>query len=237
MFIHQNLKVLRLRKGLTQVEAASRMGLSRSQLAGYEAHIKPTLEGLLILSDFFGISSDALLRMDFTQMNELKLRELEEGKTRFYQEYLQGKHLRVLATSTDHEGKELTEWVPDKAKAGYLNGYADPDYIGELPKTNFPILSSNRKHRIFQLEGDSMPPHTQGSYVVCSYLENWVELKSGMKYIILTGTEGIVFKLAYNHLYTRESILLCSSNPAYEPFLVKGEDIREIWQYEWSIGR
>ena len=234
-FIHHNLKFLRLRKGLTQADTAGRIGLSRSQLAGYEAHIKPTLDALVALSDFFGISSDALLKIDFLQLSELKLRELEEGNSQFSRDYLKGKYLRVLTTSVDVSGKELTELVPNKAKAGYLNGYADPEYIGELTRSYLPFISKNRKHRIFQLEGDSMPPYSEGSYVVCSYVEDWLRIKNGQKHIVLTGSDGLVFKIVYNHLIQEGTLLLCSSNPYYEPFQVKGEEVREIWKYEWSI--
>jgi len=234
MYIHQNLKFLRLRKGLTQAELALKTGLSRSQIAGYEAQIKPTLEALVLLSEAMGISTDALLKLDMASLQELKIREMEQAESQ--KAHIQGKNLRILATSTDASGKELTEWVPAKAKAGYLNGYADPDYIGELPKTNFPFLSKNKKYRVFQLEGDSMPPHTPNSYVVCSYMEDWTQVKSGNKYIVLTSTEGIVFKLAYNQWEESQSLLLCSTNPQYAPFRVVGEEIREIWKYEWSIG-
>jgi transcriptional regulator with XRE-family HTH domain len=236
MYIHQNLKFLRLRKGMTQAEMALKTGLSRSQIAGYEVSIKPTLEALILLSDFFGTSADALLKLDFTSVTELRIRELEEGNAQRAEEYVRGKKLRILATTTDPSGKELTEWVPDKAKAGYLNGFSDPDYISELPRTHFPFLSSQKKHRVFQLDGDSMPPHAPGSYVVCSYIEDWTSLKNGGKYIILTTTEGIVFKLVYNQLEGEESLLLCSTNPIYQPFQVRAEDIREVWKYEWSIG-
>jgi transcriptional regulator with XRE-family HTH domain len=237
MFIHQNLKILRQRKGITQVDASKRIGLSRSQLAGYETHIKPTLDALILIADFFGISSDALLRLDFSKISELKLRELEEGNSQFSRDYLKGKNLRVLTTTLDTQGKELTELVPLKAKAGYLNGYADPEYIGELESIHLPFLSKNGKHRIFQLEGDSMPPHAETSYVVCSYLEDWLTIKNGRKYVVLTTTEGIVFKILYNQLPENGSVLLSSTNPEYEPFSVKGEEILEIWKYEYSIGQ
>ncbi len=237
MYIHKNIKFLRQRRGITQTEAATNMGLSRSQLAGYELHIKPTLETLMILSDYFGISADALLKLDFTVLTELKLRELEGMESQFRQDYIRGKNFRVLATTVDKKGKELTELVPIKAKAGYLNGYADPEYIGELESTHLPFLPKNRKYRIFQLEGDSMPPYSAGTYVVGSYMEDWLEVKSTHKYIILSLSEGIVFKVVYNYLKEEESLLLCSTNPTYEPFRIKAEDILEVWQFEWSIGR
>jgi len=236
MYIHQNLKFLRLRRGLTQAEIAIKTGLSRSQIAGYEATIKPTLEALISLSEFFGTSADALLKLDLSGITELRIRELEEGNAQFQKDYIRGKNMRVLSTTTDPSGKELTEWVPEKAKAGYLNGFADPDYISELPRTHFPFLSSQKKHRVFQLEGDSMPPHAPGSYVIGSYIDDWTQIKNGGKYIVLTSTEGIVFKLVYNQLEDNGLLLLCSANPQYEPFQVKGEDIREVWKYEWSIG-
>src|SRR3546814_6005241 len=42
--------------------------------------------------------------------------------------------VRVLSITVDGDDKENIELVPVKASAGYLNGYADPEYIAELPK-------------------------------------------------------------------------------------------------------
>jgi len=48
--------------------------------------------------------------------------------------------LNDLSTTVDVGGRENVEIVPDKAKAGYLTGYAGPEYITELPKMYIPNL-------------------------------------------------------------------------------------------------
>jgi hypothetical protein len=49
-------------------------------------------------------------------------------------------NLRVLSISVDKEDNENIEMVPLKASAGYLNGYADPEYVAQLPKFYLPMF-------------------------------------------------------------------------------------------------
>lgn len=61
MFSEQ-LKRLRMEKGITQKELADRLHISRSTIAGYESLGKePDGEKLCALADFFGVSVDYLL--------------------------------------------------------------------------------------------------------------------------------------------------------------------------------
>src|SRR4030065_178917 len=48
---------------------------------------------------------------------------------------------------------------------GYATGFADPEYISELPVFQLPFLSKQKKYRTFQLTGDSMLPITPKSWV------------------------------------------------------------------------
>src|SRR6185503_14118792 len=96
--------------------------------------------------------------------------------------------------------KENIEVVPLKAKAGYKNGYADPDFIKKLPTFQLPILFDDRTYRMFQIEGDSMLPIPPKSWVIAEFIENWYDIKTGQPCILLTQDEGIVFKIVYNEL-------------------------------------
>lgn len=231
MVIHRNIKFLRLRKAATQVEAALAMGFSRSQLAGYETRIKPTLDALLAISAYFCVSTDSLLKIELGGLTEYKLREIIQGNESFFS----GNKLRVLTVSVDAQGEDQVELVPIKAKAGYMNGYADPEYIGDLQVISFPFLSKSRKHRMFQLEGDSMLPMGSGSYVICSYLDNWNHLIEGEKYVILTRHEGIVFKLLFFNAQDKSRLLLCSTNTQFKPYEVSMAGIIEIWKFEYHL--
>jgi len=145
--------------------------------------------------------------------------------------YLSGSKLRVLATTVDKSNEENIELVPEKAKAGYATGFADPEYIKELPMFQLPFLSKQKKYRTFQLTGDSMLPIPSGSWVTGEFVQDWRNIVSGHAYLILTLEEGIVFKIAENLLETEGKLTLYSLNPAYKPYDVHVSQIKEVWQF------
>src|SRR6185436_2695770 len=196
MYFNHNIKLLRTRRNLTQDMVATEMGFSRSTLNSYEnGSIKnPTLDALLAFSKYFKVSIDTLVKMDMSKLSQFQLMDLERGND----VYVTGSRLRVLATTVDSQNRENIEVVPLKAKAGYKNGYADPDFVKKLPSFQLPILLSDRKYRMFQISGDSMMPIPDKSWVIGEYLENWYDIKDGEAYIFLTQDEGIVFKVAVN---------------------------------------
>jgi transcriptional regulator with XRE-family HTH domain len=230
MSVHTNLKFLRKKKGLTQETLAQALGVSRSKLAGYERNITPPLEVLLLFADYFKLSLDVLVREELASFSEYKLRELLETD-----QFLRGRNLRILSTTVDASGRELIEVVSQRAKASYLAGFADPEFISDLPRFSLPFLPSNKKHRVFQVDGDSMLPIPDGAWIVCEYVEDWTRLKDGERYVIVTEQDGVTFKLAYNRIKANKKLLLCSANPIYSPFEVEVTQVREVWKYRLCI--
>ena len=76
-----------------------------------------------------------------------------------------------------------------------------------------------------------MPPVNNGSYVTGEYVQNWKLIKSGTPYIIVTKNEGIVFKNVDNQIEEKASLLLSSTNPIYQPYEVKVNEILEVWKF------
>lgn len=230
MKLNSNFKFLRKKRGLTQETMAESLGISRSKLAGYESTINPPLDTLIKISDYLGVSTDILLREDLATYSDYKLRELLETD-----QFLRGRKLRILTTTVDEQGRELIEVVSQKAKASYLAGFSDPEYVAELPRFSLPFLPSDKKYRVFQVDGDSMLPIVDGAWIVCEYLEDWTTIKSGERYVIVTEEDGVTFKTAYNKLKDEQKLLLCSANPSYAPFEVEAEQLREVWKYRLTI--
>ena len=230
MIINSNLKFLRKKKGFTQETFSEAVGISRSKLAGYELNINPPLDTLVKISDQLGVSIDILLREDLTTYSEYKLRELLETD-----QFLRGRKLRILSTTVDAEGRELIEVVSQRAKASYLAGFADPEFISELPRFSLPFLPMDKKHRVFQVDGDSMLPIPDGAWIVCEYVDDWMAIKDGERYVIVTEQDGVTFKIVYNKISSEQKLLLCSANPIYVPFEVEVEQIREVWRYRLAI--
>lgn len=226
LYFGSNLRFLRNRDKKSQEHLSSELEITRARLNSYENGVaqNPPLSLLLQLSSFFKISIDHLLCKDLSKINELKIRQLQE-------EYINGGNIRVLSTTIDSSNRENIELVPIKARAGYTAGYNDPEFISTLPVFQLPFLSSNRKYRAFQTEGDSMLPIPSGSYVIGEYVLNWNEIKDGQAYIVVTEEDGVVFKLVKNEIQQKQCLGLISLNTAFEPYEVPIYQVREIWKF------
>ncbi len=228
MNFSSNVKHLRKRRKKTQEDAAFALGMKRSTLNNYEnGQTVPNASVLLAFSDYYKIAVDTLLRVDLTRLSEYQLSELERGND----VYIRGSGLRVLATTVNSSNDDNIELVNEKAKAGYVNGYADPEYIKELPVFSLPFLSANRKYRTFQVSGDSMLPIPDGSWVTGEFIADWHGIISGKPYIVLTLNDGVVFKIADNLIGSEGALRLYSLNPFYEPYDLPVGEIREVWHF------
>jgi transcriptional regulator with XRE-family HTH domain len=234
MYFDSNIKFLRNRKKLTQDQLAVALDIKRSTLNNYENGISgPSIQSLVLLSDYFHVAIDTLLRVDLSKLRESQLYELEHGQDVF----LKGSNIRVLATTIDKQNRDNIELVSEKAKAGYTNGFADPEYISELPVFQLPFLSSERKYRTFQISGDSMLPIPDGAWVTGEFVQDWNSIKNGELHVVLTLNEGLVFKQLQNELAERGCFRMISLNKAYEPYELAATEIREIWKFVHYISK
>jgi transcriptional regulator with XRE-family HTH domain len=227
MYFAENLKFLRTRRQKSQVDLAAELELTRTTLSGYEKNVQPPFRVLIKISEYFNISLDALIKYNLKSLSEFQLSQIEKG----FDVDVTGNKLRLLTISVDNNGKENIEMVPVKAQAGYTNSYGDLDFIAALPKFKLPFLPENKTYRTFQIQGDSMLPIKEGSWVTCSFSENWNNIKNGKACIIVTIDEGILFKLFYNRIQNKK-ILLVSLNREYIPFEISIDQVLEIWQFE-----
>lgn len=223
-----NIKLLRKRRNYTQEDMANTLNMKRSTLSGYENEVaQPGMPALISFSEYFNVSVDTLIKVDLGSLPESQLNQLERG----YDVYLKGSKLRVLVTTVNDENEENIELVPEKAKAGYTSGFADPEYIKILPTFRLPFLSKQRKYRSFQISGDSMLPIPDGSYVTGEFIQNWTQLKNKQAYIILTLDDGIVFKIIENKIESNGTLKLHSLNPLYDPYEIHINEVKEIWKF------
>lgn len=228
MYLKENIKLLRKRLKRSQEDVAKCLNITRSAYNSYENGVaEPGIQLLLKLAEFYQLNLDKLVKTDLSALPESQLSQIEKGMDID----LSGTRLRVLATTVDSENEERIELVPVKAKAGYTSGFADPDFIKVLPAFNLPFLSPGKKYRTFPINGDSMPPVLDGAWVTGEYVQNWNLIKNGHPYIVVTKDEGIVFKVIYNRMDDDGTLMLCSTNSAYQPYMVKVADILEVWKF------
>lgn len=228
LFFHSNLKFLRKRKKMSQLELSKILGVTRSKLALIEDNHTKSLEPefQILISEYFKISIDSLLKIDLSKLGELKLRELEAGNDI----YIKGGNLRVLAITVDKRNDEQTEYVPIRAKAGYAaGGYSDPEFIMELPKFKLPNIPKEGTFRIFPIAGDSMLPIPDGADVTGQFIADWSSIKPDTPAIVILHGQDVVFKLVT--IEENGMVGLKSLNTIYEPYQVRIEDVIEIWKF------
>ncbi|RMG22925.1 MAG: LexA family transcriptional regulator [Bacteroidetes bacterium] len=226
--IGKNLKYLRKNRGLTQQELADHLGIRRSSIGAYEeCRATPKNDTLTRISDFFEVSLDLLLKEDLTHLSREELQEHREQRRLD----IEGRKLRVLPITVDSSGRENIELVHQKASAGYLNGYADPEFIEELPKFQLPMLGSGT-FRAFEIKGDSMLPLRSGSIIIGEYVQDWHDIKDGHTYVIVSDTEGVVYKRVFSKINKDGTgvLTLHSDNQAYPAYDLPVENVREVWK-------
>lgn len=227
-FFSSNIRHLRNRKNRTQEDVALAMGIKRTTVNALENSIsQPTLVLLQSFSKYFGIAIDTLVNIDLRQLSESQFTDLNNG----FDVFIRGTKLRVIATTVDPGNNNNIEFVNEKAKAGYVTCFADPEYIGNLPVFQLPFLSKDKKYRAFTISGDSMLPIPNGSVVIGEFVQDFHDIKTGQAYLIVTMEEGIVFKVVENRIQDSCNLKLISLNTAFLPFEVPVSEIKEAWKF------
>lgn len=214
----QNLKYLRKLRGWTQEEFANKLGIKRSLIGAYEEErADPRIDILEIVSDIFKLSLDELLLKDVSNTGGNYLAKRRQQKM----------------MSAD---RNIIHFVPVKAAAGYLAGYADTEFIDELNTFTLPMLSGGN-YRAFEIIGDSMLPTPSGSIIVGEKVDTLEDIKNNMAYIVVSRNEGIVYKRIVKSNKVKNKLTLVSDNPQYQPYQVNADDVVELWQAQSVISK
>jgi len=219
LILAENLRYLRAQKGLSQQHLADDLLITRGRYAKYEdAASEPPLEILLKISRYYHISADLLLTVRLNKYALTEILQLPDNRI-------------LLPVIVDSTGENKIEIIPYKASMGYINGYADPEYIESLQYMVLPFLR-NGKYRAFPAEGDSMPPFKDGTYIIGDYVESIRDIKAGKTYLIVLQS-GFVYKQVEQ--INKDSITVKSKNSFFEAYEIQFHDILEVWKFVNAI--
>ena len=214
---NKNLKYLRKLRGWTQEEFAQKLRIKRSLVGAYdEERAIPRIDLLEVVCDMFKLTLDEILRKD-----------LSDNKSN----YLAKRRAMKLVS-----GRSDIPFVPVKAAAGYLAGYADPEFVDELNTFTLPMLSGGN-YRAFEIIGDSMLPTPSGSVIVGEKVEELDDVKNNAACIVVSRNEGVVYKRIQKNNRVKNKITLVSDNPIFQPYTVNTEDILELWQSQVVVSK
>lgn len=258
-FFQTNLKILRKEKAVNQTEIVLQINKAHTSIGNYEKGIsEPTITEISILSQYFGISIADLINTDLTNSKVLeKCREEykqqnSKGNSKVYSKDLTkttvseptlsyGNSMMPKVVTMDTQGNENVVFVPVKARAGYLNGYGDTEFISTLPAYRLPGLG-NGTFRLFEVGGLSMHPTLNDKdMVIGSFVESFAAVRDDRVYVVVTKSEGIVVKRCLNRLKTDGKLILKSDNykhrDDYPTIVCNPEDILEIWYVTGYMSR
>ena len=215
-----NIRYLRNQLKVSQQALADGLAITRGRYSKYEDDAaQPPVEILIKLSRYHKVSIDLLLTVDLSKYSLENIVNLSDNRI-------------VLPIKVDNKGNNTIEIVPFKTSMGYLNGYSDPEYIESLQTISLPFLGSG-KFRAFPVDGDSMPPHKDGAYIIGSYIELLDDLKRGNGYVFITKSEGVTYKKFVE--LRDDRIVVMADNEFYQPYDILLTDVLEIWKYACSI--
>ncbi len=80
-------------------------------------------------------------------------------------------------------------------------------------------------------------PTPSGSVIVGERVQNLEDIKSDQTYIVVSKTDGIVYKRVTKNNRQKNKVTLVSDNPSYQPYMVNAEDIMELWQAQMIISK
>jgi hypothetical protein len=181
-----------------------------------EERAEPRIDVLEVACDIFKLTLDDILRTDMSYNKS---------------NYLAKRRAMKLAS-----GRSDIPFVPVKAAAGYLAGYADPEFVDELNTFTLPMLAGGN-YRAFEIVGDSMLPTPSGSVIVGEKVESIDDIKNNVPCIVISRNEGIVYKRIQKTGRSKNKLTLVSDNPVFHPYSVNSEEILEIWQAQLVISR
>ncbi|MGQ0740178.1 MAG: helix-turn-helix domain-containing protein [Bacteroidota bacterium] len=268
-FFSKNIEFLRNFHKLKQNEIPDSIGFGRTVWNQYEkGKSYPSFLDLLKISDYFKVGLSELVEIDLTKNVHLISVDGESKKRKnvhlnvhpsVHLSLNKGLDPDILTVANeptvpfgyinrmpqvitvDTHGNENVILVPVKARAGYLNGYADPEFIQSLPAYRLPGLN-NGSFRLFEVEGLSMyPTLNSGDLVIGSNVEQLSIVRDDRVHVVVTKNDGLVVKRVLNRLKTDGKFILKSDNykdrDLFPPIVVDPQDIIEIWYATGFISR
>ncbi|GAA4838492.1 S24 family peptidase [Algivirga pacifica] len=218
-YIATNLKYIRTQRAKqTQEEFAKSFKITRSKYCSYEDGRvqRPAVNFLMAVAKTYDVSMDDFYKRD------LSIAINNESSNEFTD---------VVGT----DGASFTI-APVNAAAGYTPGVSqDTDQQAE-ETYRLPFLSSQKKYKGFKIYGDSMWPFDSGTVIVGEQIDK-VYMRSGDFAVVVTRSDGPVFKRVLNNLHIDGTYTLQSTNPKYNDYQVLGDEVVEVWKFAAVISQ
>lgn len=251
---HHAISYLRKKKGLKQAEIAEKVGISPATWSDYErGKTQPNFDVLRKISEFFKVRADDLISDRSIDAHLFDFRFDGKKQVNAHPNAHPNAHLNTVQepetaysrmpsiVTVDQAGRDNIVLVNSRARAGYLAGYEDPEWIETLPSYSLPGLNHGT-YRMFEVTGQSMvPTFHESDLLIGRFVENFNEIRDNRIYIVVSRRDGVVVKRVVNRVHREGKLILNSDNQRhrgeYPPIVLNPEDVAEIWYAVSYISR
>lgn len=236
MYLASNLKYLRKKAGKTQDGLSSELNIGRTTIANYEAGIsEPNVETLMGFANYFDVTLDQLMSKN---LEGDKAAQKDNALNAVFSAKRVGYSAIPRIITVDSDGNDNIIYVPVKARAGYLSGYGDAEFMETLPTFRLPGLN-NATYRMFEVDGPSMAPNVlHGDRIIGEWIDALDKIRDNRVHVVVH-KGGVAVKRVINRLKERGKIYLKSDTIAHRhefPTVeIDPEDIKEIWYGRMKI--
>lgn len=219
-----NLKELRLKKDLTQLQLSDILDINRSTVYDYEKNRSfPNLDVLLKISDFFNVSLDELIKKDFT--NVYLNYNLQEENSVYPYSVPNGvpnseNYSIVNEPTTPYTNINKIPLVNATAIGGWGGGSFSILQSEVQEHYTIPIFKHQKVDFLIPVKGQSMEPnYRSGDLAACTVINEKTFIQWGKTHIIATKSQGILLKRVFQS-EDQNHLTLHSDNPQYPPFKI-----------------
>lgn len=113
----------------------------------------------------------------------------------------------------------------------YLVKHSDFQFLKTLVPFNIPSLP-NGEYRAFEAGEDFT---FEGALLVGSLVRNWQEILDSKNYVLVTKSQGIIYRRVYNQVKIKGTLLLSTDNNRFPSAEISFSDVIETWEIKAFI--
>lgn len=243
-YIGKNIKRIRVVKKLSQAAFAELFDLARPSVGAYEeGRSEPKIDTIIAIANYFGLSTDALLRKELT-VNELYSLDILKGEfdpTRLPPALGNGSNLEQKQEPTMPQTADSGSGIPFVSKASrleYIVNLNNRDFQNRLPKVALPEEQGG-KTRAFEHSGSEMLTDggglKEGDVLSCipARKDKARLLQEGNLYVLVGAKEVLTRRLKKAG---ESELAFEADNPTVPDLHVSEADVLELWEVKgcWS---
>ncbi len=206
------------------------IGVNESNIRSYINGTEPKFNVIEKICTSLAINSEWLIMGEGEMLREDR-KEQAALLSDFY-------HRVPQVITVDSHNRDNIALVPNKLKAGYLQGYNDPNFIKSLPTFRLPNLN-NGIFRMFEIEGHSMfPTLPDRTHVVAQFVDDWIhDISDNKLYAIVSNEiEDGLIKRCLNRIKKYDNLICKSDNRRNYPTQnIHPSTIKEVWEVKLHL--